>query len=97
MTSLTLIAFGYLIAHYFSLFVFRGVGLSTAALSAAAIWYVQVTAIVGGHVGGVVLAHDRAVGFFPSPQDALASQRWMLVVMVGLTCVGLYLLSAVGT
>src|SRR5262249_38282240 len=29
-------------------------------ISYAAIWYVQVSALVAGHVGGLVLAHDRA-------------------------------------
>jgi hypothetical protein len=29
--------------------------------------------------------------------DAAASQRWMLVVMVSFTCLGLWLLSAVNT
>ena len=31
-------------------------------ISYAAIWYVQVAALVAGHVGGLALAHDRALG-----------------------------------
>lgn len=66
-------------------------------LSAATIWYVQVAALVIGHVGGLPLAHDRALEVFPAPRDALRSQYWILTVMVALTCLGLLLLSAVGT
>lgn len=64
-------------------------------MSAAAIWYVQVAALVGGHVSGLVLAHDRALVVYDDVDDAAQSQRWMLVVMVTFTCVGLWLLSAV--
>ena len=34
-------------------------------ISFAAIWYVQVTALVAGHVGGLTLAHDRALSDVP--------------------------------
>ncbi len=67
-------------------------------VSASAIWYVQVAALVAGHVGGLVLAHDRALAIFKGdPRAALRSQYWMLTVMVGFTCLGLWLLSAVNT
>ncbi len=62
-------------------------------MSPIAVWWVQVTAIVGGHVSGVVLAHDRALAEFP-PVRALRSQYAMLVLMVGLTTLGLTILSA---
>ncbi len=65
--------------------------------SAALIWYVQVGALVGGHVSGLALAHDRALVVYGDADDAAASQRWMLVVMVTFTCLGLWLLSAVNT
>ncbi len=117
--SLAPIAFGYLLAHYFSLLVTQG--QATASLisdpmgtganlfgtagtridyglfSAALIWYVQVAALVGGHVSGLALAHDRALVVYRDADDAAASQRWMLVVMVTFTCLGLWLLSAVNT
>jgi hypothetical protein len=117
--SLAPIAFGYLLAHYFSLLATQGqaVGylisdpLGTGAdifgtagfkidyglISAAAIWYVQVAALVGGHVSGLALAHDRALVVYEDPDQATESQRWMLVVMVTFTCLGLWLLSAVNT
>jgi hypothetical protein len=67
-------------------------------VSASAIWYVQVAALVAGHVCGLVLAHDRALAVFKDdPRAALRSQYWMLTVMVGFTCLGLWLLSAVNT
>ena len=63
--------------------------------SANGIWYVQVGALVLGHVAGLVLAHDRAlVVVRPTPREATRSQYWMLVVMVAFTTLGLWLLSA---
>jgi len=66
-------------------------------ISYAAIWYVQVAALVAGHVGGLMLAHDRALVLYRDPEEAVRSQYWMLAVMVAFTSFGLWLLSAVGT
>ena len=66
-------------------------------ISYAAIWYVQVSALLAGHVGGLALSHDRALVLYRDPQDAVRSQYWMLAVMVAFTSFGLWLLSAVGT
>lgn len=63
-------------------------------ISAAGIWYVQVAALVLGHVAGLALAHDRALELWPDRRLAVRSQYWMLLVMVTLTCLGLWLLSA---
>lgn len=63
-------------------------------ISANAIWYVQVGALIVGHVGGLILAHDRALATYRDPGQATRSQYWMLVVMVGFTSLGLWLLSA---
>jgi hypothetical protein len=111
------IAFAYLVAHYFSLFVFQEQaqftyllsdplgtattdlfgtatgGIDFKVLSANAIWYVQVAALVIGHVAGLTLAHDRAVAYWRDYRQAARSQYWMLAVMVAFTCFGLYLLS----
>jgi hypothetical protein len=115
--TLVPIALAYLVAHYFSLFVFQEqaqftyllsdpLGTGTAdlfgtasggidfrVLSANAIWYVQVGALVIGHVTGLVLAHDRATVLWGDYRQAARSQYWMLAVMVAFTCLGLYLLS----
>jgi hypothetical protein len=112
------IALAYLVAHYFSLFVFQEqaqftyllsdplgtghtdlfgtaeVGIDFGVLSSQAIWYVQVAALILGHVLGLTLAHDRALTIWPDPRRATRSQYWMLAVMVAFTCFGLYLLSA---
>ncbi len=56
------------------------------------IWYVQLVAIVAGHIGGVVLAHDRALAEF-GELEAARSQYAMLVLMVGLTSLGLFILA----
>jgi hypothetical protein len=66
-----------------------------AVISGRTIWYVQVGALVVGHVCGLVLAHDRALTVYKRVRDATRSQYWMLVVMVGFTSLGLWLLSAV--
>jgi hypothetical protein len=111
------IAFAYLVAHYFSLFVFQeqaqftyllsdplgtgttnlfgtaSGGIDFKLLSANAIWYVQVGALVIGHVVGLTLAHDRATAYWGDYRQAARSQYWMLAVMVAFTCFGLYLLS----
>ena len=49
---------------------------------------------MAGHVAGLVLSHDRALVVYGSPRSATRSQLVMLAVMVGFTCLGLYLLSA---
>jgi len=111
------IALAYLVAHYFSLFVYQeqaqfgyllsdplgtghtdlfgtvNAGIDFKLLSANVIWYIQVAALVVGHVVGLMLAHDRALAYWPDYRRATASQYWMLAVMVAFTCFGLYLLS----
>jgi hypothetical protein len=64
-------------------------------LSANLIWAVQVGALVTGHVTGLALAHDKAITVYGGVKRASLSQRWMLLVMVAFTCLGLYLLSRV--
>jgi hypothetical protein len=95
-------ALGYLISDPLgngsNLFGTANAQVNYTIVSASAIWYVQVGALVAGHVGGLVLAHDRALALFArDPRAALRSQYWMLTVMVGFTCLGLWLLSAVNT
>jgi hypothetical protein len=63
-------------------------------LSANAIWYLQVAALVSGHLLSLTLSHDRALERFPKKRAA-RSQRAMLVVAVIFTCNGLWLLSSV--
>ena len=111
------IALAYLVAHYFSFFVFQeqaqftyllsdplgtgttdlfgtaGSGVDYTVLRANAIWYVQVVSLIAGHAIGLMLAHDRALVYWPDYRNATASQYWMLAVMVAFTCFGLYLLS----
>jgi hypothetical protein len=117
--TLVPIAFGYMLAHYFSLLVLQGQAMGylisdplgrgsdlfgTAnflvnynLISFAAIWYVQIAAIVAGHVSGLVLSHERGLVAFGSSEAAVRSQYWMLAIMVGFTCLALWILSAVTT
>ena len=63
-----------------------------ALLSVTLIWYVQVAAIVLGHVAGVGVAHDRALATFPH-RTAVRTQYALLGVMVLFTMGGLLILS----
>jgi hypothetical protein len=69
-------------------------GVDYGVLTPNSIWYVQVGALILGHVAALALAHDRALVLYRRPRDALRSQYWMLVVMVGFTSLGLWLLSS---
>ena len=51
----------------------------------------KVLAVVGGHVLGVVAAHDRATKLLPK-RDQLTGQLPLFLLMVFYTCAGLYLL-----
>jgi hypothetical protein len=51
----------------------------------------KVVAVISGHVLGVIAAHDRAVRLLPR-KHALAGQLPMLLLMVGYTVTGLWLL-----
>jgi hypothetical protein len=76
------------------LFGGAGATIDYSVVSATTIWYVQVGALVVGHVAALVLAHDRALVLHGSQRAATRSQLVMLVLMVGFTCLGLWLLSA---
>ncbi len=110
------IALAYLVAHYFSAFLYQeqaqftyilsdplghgsdlfgtaGGGINYGIVGSNTVWYVQVAALVVGHVVALTLAHDRALKTYDNVRDASRSQYFMLAVMVGFTCFGLFLLS----
>jgi hypothetical protein len=113
--SLVPIAFVYMLAHYFTLFVVQGqfvvpllsdplgrgwdlfgtadVVPNLTVIAPNTTWYVQVGALVAGHVAGLAIAHDRAVTIFPERRAALRSQYAMLALMVLYTVGGLWVLS----
>ena len=113
--SLVPIAFVYMLAHYFTLFVLQGqfvvpllsdplgrgwdlfgtahVTPNLTVVSPNTTWYVQVGALVAGHVAGLAVAHDRAIAMFPARRDALRSQFALLGLMVLYTVGGLWVLS----
>lgn len=78
------------------LFGTASVGINYGVVSASGIWYVQVGALVIGHVAGLMVAHERAVSDYPDSRIAVRSQLWMLGVMVVFTSLGLWILSAAG-
>lgn len=67
--------------------------ISVPTISPTFVWYVQVGALVVGHVTGLVLAHDKGIAVYGGSRRAALSQRWMLLMMVAFTCIGLYLVS----
>jgi hypothetical protein len=110
------IALAYIVAHYFSAFLYQeqaqftyilsdplgrgsdlfgtaGGGINYGIVSSNTVWYVQVAALVIGHVVALTLAHDRALAVYDNVRNASRSQYFMLAVMVGFTCFGLFLLS----
>jgi hypothetical protein len=57
------------------------------------VWHVQVGLILAGHVASVLLAHAVALRVFASRREAAVSQLPMLLLMVGFTIFGLWILS----
>ena len=94
-------AIGYLasnpLGHHANLFGTAHWHINYNFVGSTAIWYVEVAALVIGHVSGLTLAHDRALSVYRAPVEAVRSQYWMLAVMVTFTCLGLWLLSSVNT
>ena len=91
-------AIGYLasdpLGHGWNLFGTADLTIDYGVIAATGVWYVQVVALIVGHISGLTLAHDRALATYRSARAALRSQYWTLVVMIGFTCLGLWLLSA---
>jgi hypothetical protein len=66
--------------------------LNLGIIGARFVWYTSVIAIVLGHVIAVYLSHVLALRAFPDRRSAQWSQAPMLVLMVGYTCVSLWIL-----
>jgi hypothetical protein len=71
----------------------QGYQPSFALAQASTVWYVQVVAIVLGHVIAVFLAHLRAGERFQTARNALLSQYPMLLLMVLYTMTSLWILA----
>jgi hypothetical protein len=65
-----------------------------SVLSATTVWYLQVAALVLGHVAALAIAHDRGLVLFGDRRVASKSQYAMLTATVAFTSLGLWLLSA---
>lgn len=57
------------------------------------VWHTQVFVIVAGHVVSVYLSHMQALKVFANRKTAALSQLPLLILMVGLTTAGLWILS----
>ncbi len=63
-------------------------------LTANTTWYLQIAVVIAGHVLALMLAHDRALVLGTGKVgEAVRSQGFMLVIMVGFTSLALWLLS----
>ena len=101
--SLIPIVIGYVFAHYLSFLVERGqqtvillLGLHVPvhyvlSLHPPVLATIKVACVVAGHVAAVIAAHDRALRLLPAGHQ-LTGQLAMMLVMVGYTFTGLYLL-----
>ncbi len=75
------------------LFGLTGREVDYTLISPTAVWYIQLVAVIAGHVGGVILAHDRALVDFRGV-NAIRSQYAMLALMVVLTMLALFILTS---
>lgn len=64
-----------------------------AAARASTQTYAQIVFVVGGHVAGLALTHDRALVLYQRGRDAVRSQCWLLGSMVAFTLLALWLLA----
>jgi hypothetical protein len=103
-STLLPIAAGYLIAHYLTL-VIQGViwlpalivdplmslAPDLSAIPVAAVWYLSVAAIVGGHIAGIVMAHR--ISLRDSAGRATIAGLPMVGLMVGYTILSLWIIA----
>ncbi|KWX65508.1 hypothetical protein [Mycobacterium sp. NAZ190054] len=102
--SLIPIVIGYVFAHYLTYLVERGqqavyrlFGQTDAevvyvlSMHPGLLATLKVGFVVAGHIAGVIAAHDRALALLPA-RHQLTGQLAMMLVMVGYTFTGLYLL-----
>jgi hypothetical protein len=81
------------LGHGWNLFGTATGRIDYTLVGATAFWYIQLALVVGGHVAGLISAHDRALTIFRDSRTAVRSQVPLLVTMVGLTLLALWLLS----
>jgi len=102
--SLVPIVIGYVFAHYLTYLVEKGQQTVHALMGSheAQVYYllsmhpsvlasIKVGFVLLGHVAGVIAAHDRALRVLPKGHQ-MTGQLAMMLVMVGYTFTGLYLL-----
>jgi hypothetical protein len=81
------------LGHGWDLFGTTDYVIELTIVNARATWIISVAAIVVGHIFAVYLAHMTALKTFTGTKAALRSQYPMLILMVGYTMVGLWILA----
>ena len=71
-------------------------GVDYGLLSPSLVWYVQVAALLVGHVAALTLSHRVSLAS-TRRAAAVKAEYWMLVMAVAYTSLGLWLLSAIAT
>lgn len=67
--------------------------MNAGIIGAAQVWNMQIYSILFGHIAAVFLSHIIAMQIYPTHKKAMLSQLPMLVLMVGYTILGLWLLA----
>ncbi len=81
------------LGHGADVFGTADAGVRYGWISGSAIWYLQAGVLLTGHVLALLVAHDKALALWGNARAAVRAQMWMLVMMVGFTNLGLWLLS----
>lgn len=75
------------------LFGTRDRPIDIGIIGAEQVWWIAFAALVAGHSLSVLIGHRRAIDVFGTSRRAVLSQIPMTVAMVGLTVLGLWILS----
>ena len=81
------------LGHGWDLFGTTDYVIELTIVNARATWLISIAAIITGHIFAVYLAHMTALKTFTGTKAALRSQYPMLILMVGYTMVGLWILA----
>jgi hypothetical protein len=76
-----------------NLFGTDGYGVNANLVGPQAIWYIQLFAVIGGHIFSALVAHRIARSFFATKWAVMGGQLPLIILMVFYTAAGLWILS----